>query len=573
MITFGPMPPLSMLRAAVAAANPITARAIRAAAAMALLLPPATGAAQTGVSHVEDATPIPAGMLRLDVANVWSRYDSRFAAAGASRPLGMELSTDSLGPRQLPNLAPAEQALRALSGNPALRLTLGRLDVRSDVRIVTTPIALEYGITRRLSVGVLVPVVQTRYTPQARVNLDTSLAVRSNIGVVPFGVRDDASSTNAGTVAALNAASSQITQLLTRCQQSPAASECDAVRGREPDAAAAAQSAAAFAAAVTSAYGTTSETAVIAPRAGSALAAQVDAQRAALLTRLRSYVPSTTIAPLFTAPTEFSYADLQGRNGVPGLLQSRLGGGLDSIRTSERIGLGDVELRARFLVVDRPRVDTLPRRGVQTRLAVGASVRFATSRPDSAINLVDIGTGEGAGVTVRSALDLATRRLGATVAARYERSFARSVDAPVLGFASDGFPLPAFARVSRTAGDLVGLDVTPRVFLAEWLAFEGQYGLERRGAATLSGNVQVAADPLCLACAAAASAPAGTSATSQLIGVGIRYSTVDAYLARRARYPVEVNYRHLEAVTGDAGAPKLRRDQIQMRIFYRLRRR
>ena len=54
-------------------------------------------------------------------------------------------------------------------------------------------------------------------------------------------------------------------------------------------------------------------------------------------------------------------------------------------------------------------------------------------------------------------------------------------------------------------------------------------------------------------------------------GIGVRYSTVDAFLRRRARYPIEVIYRHLETITGDAGAPKIFRDQIQLRLYYRIR--
>jgi len=32
-----------------------------------------------------------------------------------------------------------------------------------------------------------------------------------------------------------------------------------------------------------------------------------------------------------------------------------------------------------------------------------------------------------------------------------------------------------------------------------------------------------------------------------------------------------VIYRHLETITGDAGAPKIFRDQIQLRLYYRIR--
>jgi len=62
-----------------------------------------------------------------------------------------------------------------------------------------------------------------------------------------------------------------------------------------------------------------------------------------------------------------------------------------------------------------------------------------------------------------------------------------------------------------------------------------------------------------------------TPLTVQRLGIGVRYSTVDAFLRRRARYPVEVSYRHLETITGDPGAPKLFRDQIQLRLYYRIR--
>jgi len=56
----------------------------------------------------------------------------------------------------------------------------------------------------------------------------------------------------------------------------------------------------------------------------------------------------------------------------------------------------------------------------------------------------------------------------------------------------------------------------------------------------------------------------------QNIGFGLRYSTVLSYLRHRARYPIEVSYHHLEALSGDAGTPKYYRDIIQLRLYYRL---
>lgn len=530
-----------------------------------------SGEGQSALTHTEDATPIVRGALRFSVTNGWSRYESRFGESGSVGALGDEFSTDSLGPRQLPRLAPVEGALRTLARNAGQRISFGRLAVQSDARIVTTPFAFEYGVSRRLSFGVVVPLVQTRRSAQVRVNTRVApdTAKTSNVGFIPASSRQSAATGNASLVAALTAAAGSVTGLLSRCQQNASAAECDVVRGREVEATEAARRAAEFAAAVRAAYGVTEQTVLVAPLSGSQLAKEIEAQRAALAAQLATFAPGTTLGTLFNASTEFSYADFQGRNGVPGLLQSELGGGLDSIATTERIGFGDIELRARFLVLDRVQRDTLPARGVQYRLAVGGSFRFATSRPDTARNLLDIGTGEGGGAEVRSALDITRGRVGATVAARYAKSFARTVEVPLIGFPTAGFPNPSFGTVSRTAGDVLGIDITPRVFLGEWLAFEGQYGLERTGAPSFT---DVAIEP-CPFCGTLPGSVLPAALSVQRAGFGVRYSTVDSFLRGRARYPIEVSYRHLETVTGDAGAPKLFRDQIGMRIFLGARQR
>lgn len=524
--------------------------------------------AQSALSHTEDAIPIPGRWLRFSVGNAWTRYESRFGENGAMRSLGEALSTDSLGPRQLPLLVPIEAALKTLTNNPAQRLTFGRLDVRSDARIVTTPLALEYGVTRRIAIGVMVPLVQTRRTAQARVNQratgDTTKT--SNVGIVPLADRSAYAASNKAVVDALTSAATSLTGLLSRCAQNPAAAECNAVRGKETDAAAAAKRASDFAAAVAVAYGIAAPTTVVAPLAKGQLATTIEAQRAALAAQLAGYLPGTKIDTLRTVTTEFSYIDLQGRDNVPGLLGSTLGGNLDSIATTERIHIGDVEVRARVLLIDHTQRDSMPLRGPQVRLAVGGIFRFNTSRPDTARNLVDIGTGDGGGAEVRSALDVMAGRVGATIAARYAKSFARDVEVPLVGFPIDGFPYPEFGVVSRKAGDVFGLDVTPRVFVGEWLAFEGQYGVERTGAPTFTG----ATDSPCSACVVTESSVLPAEASVQRVGFGVRYSTVDSFLRGRAKYPVEVSYRHLETITGDVGAPKLFRDQLQLRIYYRL---
>jgi hypothetical protein len=225
---------------------------------------------------------------------------------------------------------------------------------------------------------------------------------------------------------------------------------------------------------------------------------------------------------------------------------------------------------------DRFQRDSLPAPRLQSRLAIGGALRFATSRPDSAQSLVDIPTGDGAGVELRSVWDMIVGHFGATVAARYERSLGRTVQAPLLGDPEDAFPFPAFGERKRTPGVVLGLDLTPRLLLTETLALDGHYGLERIGATTYDAGGVSLVEP-CAACRGVSTPPvvtvSGTGRTAQRLGLGLRYSTVDAWARGRARYPIEVAFAHLATVTGDAGLAKQSRDQIQLRIFYQLLRR
>ena len=57
----------------------------------------------------------------------------------------------------------------------------------------------------------------------------------------------------------------------------------------------------------------------------------------------------------------------------------------------------------------------------------------------------------------------------------------------------------------------------------------------------------------------------------QLVGGGVSYSTLSAYRAGARALPMEMRFTHLEAVSGDANRPKFFRDQLEMRIYFRLR--
>ncbi len=395
-----------------------------------------------------------------------------------------------------------------------------------------------------------------------------------------MGLRDSAAAANEAVATAFTNAADSLGRLLTNCPGNPSAAGCAAVIANTADAAAARARAQSYADAVQT-LGTTATSVIVAPRASSNLADTLDARRLQLNQLLQQYLGADAGSPkgIFTAATDFSYFDLQGNRatGTPGFLQSSLGGGLDSIYTTNRIGLGDIAVGARFMVFDRFQHDASPPPRLQTRMVVGAAVRLPTSFADSAQNLTDIPTGEGAGVELQSAWDMIVGRFGATVAGRYVKSFGRTVQAAVYGDPEAAYPYPLFAMRTRTPGDVFGLDITPRLLLTQTLALDGHYGLERIGATTYGlPDATLVPDP-CATCQSLLDLPvvttSGTARTAQWFGAGLRYSTVDSYARGQASYPIEVSFMHLMTTTGDSGLPNATRDQIQVRLFYQLFRR
>jgi hypothetical protein len=525
------------------------------------------------LSHTEDASPVPEGMLRFRVTTAWTRYDSRFTPSGVA-PLSADFSTPALGPAQLPLLAPVWAGLQALAANPNVAVTLGRLDVGSNVRIVTTPISLEYGLTSRLSLGLVVPIVQTRRVARALVNQDTSAAFRATVAYVPVGARGTAAAANLSFATAYQRAADSLGARITRCQLNPAGADCGGVNANAAAAAAALAEAQSFAAAAR-ALGTDATHAVVAPLTAGPLATAINAQQVLLNQQLQLLLGTGFGATtgVYTAPFPFAYIDLQGndRAGTQGLLQSTLGGGLDSIFTTNRLGIGDISVSAQYLVFDHFQRDSLPVRGLQSRFAVTGVVRFNTSRPDSAQNLVDIGTGEGAGVEVRSAYDLIAGHFGSTIGLRYLKYFPRTVTAALVGDPQAPWIYPLFGSRQRTAGSVLGIDFTPRLLLNQSLAIDGAYGFERVGPVTYDTPDLSLVQP-CPGCTfPPVVTQSGSTTTAQRLGIGFRYSTVDAYFRHRAPYPVEVSFLHLTTITGDALLPRTQQDQIQVRLYYRLR--
>ncbi|MEP6992162.1 MAG: hypothetical protein ABJA80_14620 [bacterium] len=526
------------------------------AAGALLLALPFAARAQVELTHTEDASPVPAGMLRFRATTGWTRFDERFIAGGR-RTLGDEISAADFGPQQLPLLAPVQAGLQTLTGDAMTRLSLGHLAVYSDARTVTTPIVLEYGVTRRLSIGLLVPIVQTRRAVSVRVNTDSNSS--ANVGYLPSRLRSAAASQNAAVYAAYTKAADSIATLVSKCPANPSASGCAAVNLNPGDATSAGAQARQFADALRQSLGTDTTTTIVAPRTGSSLATSIDAQRAAINARVQKYLGTTAGAStnVFLQSSPFSYVDLQGRNGVGGLLKSALGGGLDSLQTTNKLALGGATFGAQFMVFDHFLSDTVSTAHVQTRLAVGAGFRYEALPADSARTLGVVAPSSGSAVEFKGAMDVITGNLGGTLAAHYTKFLAHTVDAPLSGDPITFWPIPGFGPAQLTSGAILAIDVTPRLLLGNSFALDAHYGLEHTAAPAYDRSTLV-----CTSC---------VSQTAHRLGLGVRYSTVDAYLRGVHTVPVEVSFTHLQTVAGSDGVAAIQRDQVQVRYFFTIR--
>ena len=142
---------------------------------LALLLP-----AVLAGQAVERADTPKKGKLRLTFDPTVETWEAAFTPEGR-QALGAFLSADSLGSAGVPSLGAMQTAVQAASGLSAFTASLGRtlLALRSERRV--TPLTAEVGLTDRLSVSLMVPIV--RVDVRETLNVDSAAA---NLGFNPL---------------------------------------------------------------------------------------------------------------------------------------------------------------------------------------------------------------------------------------------------------------------------------------------------------------------------------------------------------------------------------------------------
>lgn len=535
---------------------------------------PTRARAQAGLSHIENAVPVPRGMVRLRVAPSWTRWDSRFTGTGsATEPLGAVFTADTLGTAQLPALTTLESALRSLTGNPDFRLSLGHATAFGSVRVVTTPISLEYGVTRWLSLGVTVPIVQRQR--ELVIDLTATGDSAGNVGPTAANI-DPAVHAQAAQIAQeIDAAALQLSQRIVACEANPATSGCEAINADPAGASAAVAEGVRVATSIRYIYGTAAgEGFGLVPVAS--LTAEIAQRLQDVNARFATYLGGTPV-PTQTPPRGAAGAAAAGdlrtlaRRGVAGI-------GPDSLGRINTIGIGDVEVGARVLLFDsrrpRPAADTTVRIGPRLRVLLGGLARFATGEPPVDDELFSVGGGDGQMDAEGSvAVDVESgARVGATVVARYTAQLGEVAATRMPDERGHVSPFSARGVGTRKLGNIFALDVSPRVWLGNSLHLAGHYGLRTRADDEYSFP-RTGVDDAPILPGVPPLPETGTAGgyTEHRVGAGVTYSTVADWEAGRARVPVEVSYSHTETIRGNSAlVPRAGRDQIQIRFYYRL---
>jgi hypothetical protein len=503
---------------------------------------------------MSDATVVTRGALRVRGAVNWTRIDGTFGPDGKIvLPLGANL-TGSLDPVALPLLTTGEIAARILADDPTLSLTAGQLTTSVDSRIATVPITVEYGLTSRITLGAVIPIVQSRSVVTSQLNgRQDSIA---NVGTNPASFHNSpaAFASNFAVADGLGTASEQLAQRIADCAASPSSAGCAAINSRSAEASALVNASATFTQAVANLYGISPDFpgAAFVPLSGSAIQMAIDARLEALRAGFTSFGISGGSGSLTPAAAPAANAQL-----AEILRDPDFGIGLDSLGTTEQTAVGDIELSATTLLFNSFGAAA----GLRLRGVAAGVVRLGTGHRARENRPYDVPTGDGQmDIEVRGAVDALFGRLLTTVAGTYtvQTGSVETTRLPALPGAF--FPLDFAVAGTTKLGNMAAVRINPRFMITPALMV-GALGV---------GSWR-AGDEVTITGAAAPGAAFGNAAalTTFAGGLTISYSNLASTSGVGGQgFPAEIVFSHLETVTASAaGAAKTYRDAIELRFY------
>jgi hypothetical protein len=505
---------------------------------VACLVAPASLAAQA-----EFAVPVGRGTVRINFTPVWLQYDHYFGyhtagyADGSAVPLALDLNSDSLGVAALPFLSSYQDGVRSATGLGAFSFNLGRVVTQLNASVRTLPIGIELGLSRRVAIGVTVPIVRSRVD----VSFVVDTAKPGNVGWNP-GFLDPTR-----TSAFRDQMDAALAALQDQAANGPPALRAPAM--------AALEALQPFRSLVDSPFLPRDTT-----EAGDSIMARLGSAEAGYGQLVTQFAAAGVTLPPLTAslplPGEaLTRADLERLFSDPALPV-----GADTLGTVVRTGIGDITAHATLQFAD----------GARYRGQLVVTTRFPTGSAPSANTFLDLGTGTHQfGVDVALASDLL---LGGSFlihgVARYGAArpdqIPMRVTPPDLPLA----PLAQLATIKRTPASYVGLEVAPTWMMDDAFSVRAEYSYFDQGPTRHSY-----VDP---ADAARVRWPAsvldeGTGARLSRIGGGITFSTLARYQAGRASLPYSLTVTYDNTISGRGGrVPQASIFRIQLRAYVRL---
>jgi hypothetical protein len=514
--------------------------------------------AQGPLSFGEDAIALSRGMLRLGLAPTWTRFDQRYRADGDAEPLGADLTTDSLGVSRFSILAPLQERLPSLTGIPDVRVSLGRTRVDHDAAIFSVPLSAEVGIGGRLSLGIVVPIVRTRSGVLFSPNPGLS---EGNVGINPALDSEDSRAQNEALFTQFASAIDALQALITACGD-PSNPDPRCPQARTPEAQELANSATAFAGGLGDVY---SETSSFVPLSNSDFDAAI---RTRITTFAQSFADFAINDITSTGPAGATIAGFADLRRI--LTDPAFGIRAEPLDTRTATSIGDIEIGATLQLFNTVRRDTLQRYGSGVRATVGGAFRLGTGRADDPDDFVDVPSGDGQNdVEVRTRWDLL---LGSRFALGFGGRYVWQLpDREVVRITGPHDPFAAYWRrhdVDRDVGDVIDVDVTPRIALGSFFSLMGQYRVRRKAEDRHTGLFDVTDDLGEAVTLDASVLDAETEQREDRVSVGLGYSTLTSVARKRSRIPIEIFMQYGESIRGSGGkTPKVSVGVMHVRVF------
>jgi hypothetical protein len=507
---------------------------------VACLVAPGSLAAQA-----EFAVPVGRGVLRVNFTPAWLQYDHFFGfntpgyTDGAAVPLAVDLNADSLGVASLPFLGQYQDTLRKATGLGAFSFNLGRVVTQLSASVRTLPIGIEYGLSRRLSIGVTVPIVRSRVDVNFAV--DTAAAKRSNVGWNWALLKPD-------TVAAFRR---QMDSALAALREQATIGP-PALRAPAEAALAALQP---FRSLVDTPFLPRDTT-----EAGDSLTARLASAEAGYGQLAAQYAAAGVTMPPLTASLPLPDASL-ARDDLERLFSDpTLPVAADTLGTVVRTGIGDITAHATLQFAE----------GTHYRGQLVVTTRFPTGKAPAANTFLDLGTGTHQfGVELALANDLL---LGSSFlihgVARFGGARADQIPMRVTPPDLPLAPLTQLATVKRTPASYLGLEVAPTWLMDDAFSVRVNYSYFNQGPTRHSyvdaadeSRVRLPASVL----------DEGTGVRLTRIGGGLTFSTLARYEAGHASLPYSVTVSYDNTIWGRGGrVPQTGMFRIQLRAYIRL---